>query len=55
MTAIHFESINFNGIYTLSDLRQDSFRVTGTGRDGSPRRMTFEVFPDSIACVQGSP
>jgi hypothetical protein len=53
--AINFDSINANGIYLLSDLRKDSFAVTGTGTEGSPLKVTLQVFPDSIAFTQVLP
>jgi len=55
LSAITFDSINGNGSFVLSDLRQDSFRITGIGTEESSLRITLEVFSDSISSMQISP
>ncbi|MDZ7345136.1 MAG: hypothetical protein ONA90_11555 [candidate division KSB1 bacterium] len=51
-TALYFNPVTIYGTFELSDLRKESFRVTGRTQDEAPIAMTLQVFADSVSVVQ---
>jgi len=57
--AIACDSVNRNGVYTLSKRKKSSFCMTAVGKAGTGEagwyRMTLEVFPDSVSVLDIAP
>lgn len=57
--AIACDSVNRNGVYTLSKRQKSSFYMTAAGNvgpgDDGWYRMTLQVFPDSVSVLEIKP
>jgi hypothetical protein len=49
LAAIHHEKGSVNGRFEISEVKAESFRLTGIGVEGSPLQVTVLVFADSIS------
>jgi hypothetical protein len=49
LAAIHRELSSWNGHFEISEVQAESFRLTGTGVEGSPLQVTLVVYADSIS------
>jgi len=49
--SVNFDSVTINGNYVLSNIKNESFRVTGFGNEGSLLMVTIEAFADSVAII----
>lgn len=52
LAAINRKPKSVNGHFEISELQAKSFRLTGIGVEGSPLRVTFVVYADSISGIK---
>ncbi len=52
LQSINYDSVSVNARFFLSEQQNQSFRLSGIGKEGEPPlRVTIEVFPDSISSI----